>query len=90
MATAQQELIRGAATAVCPGGRLLYATCSSEPEENREVVEQFLQQAPDFTLEHPTVPQLASLVDVDGYFETSPARDNLEGFFAATLRRTIA
>ena len=35
-----------AAAAVRPGGRLVYATCSSEPEENERVVEAFLERAP--------------------------------------------
>ena len=90
MATTQRALIRGAATAVRPGGRLLYATCSSEPEENREVVDDFLHQSPEFRLERPRSPRLTALIDFDGYFETSPARDGLEGFFAAILRRRIA
>lgn len=38
----QQELLGRAATHVRGGGRLLYSTCSVEPEENRHVVDQFL------------------------------------------------
>ena len=32
------------------GGRLIYATCSSEPEENDHVVDAFLRQTPAFVL----------------------------------------
>jgi 16S rRNA (cytosine967-C5)-methyltransferase len=39
---AQVAMLRNAAAALKPGGRLIYSTCSSEPEENDEVVEEFL------------------------------------------------
>ena len=39
----QVTMLRNAAAAVKPGGRLIYSTCSSEPEENDQVVEEFLR-----------------------------------------------
>lgn len=42
LASAQHTMIRHAAEAVRPGGRLIYSTCSSEPEENDDVVDNFL------------------------------------------------
>ncbi|MBA7530461.1 Ribosomal RNA small subunit methyltransferase B [subsurface metagenome] len=33
------------------GGRLVYSTCSTEPEENEEIVSRFLEKHPDFELE---------------------------------------
>ena len=86
----QSDLLDGAATTVQPGGRLLYATCSSEPEENQAVVTRFLETHPTFTIERPSVPHLAPLIDRDGFFQTLTHRDRLEAFFAATLRRHIA
>ena len=41
LAAAQLEMLRHAAEAVAPGGRLIYATCSSEPEENESVADAF-------------------------------------------------
>jgi len=89
LAVTQSELLDGAATAVRSGGRLLYATCSSEPEENRSVVDRFLQTHPMFTIERPSNPRLAPLIDQDGFFQTLSHRDHLEPFFAATLRRQL-
>ena len=44
----QLELLRSAATRLQPGGLLVYSTCSLEPEENGEVVRQFLAEHPGF------------------------------------------
>ena len=49
LASAQLTMLRHAAEAVRSGGRLVYATCSSEPEENDRVVASFLAGNSDFT-----------------------------------------
>ena len=87
MAATQSALLTSAAAAVSPGGRLVYATCSSEPEENHDVVERFLGDTQEFTVERPTAPHLSTLVDTNGYFQTLPHRDGLDSFFAAVLHR---
>lgn len=76
-AATQRAMIREAALAVRPGGRLVYATCSSEPEENTAVVDDFLTTHPQFARES---------VDL----ETRPDRDGLDAFFAAVLVRREA
>lgn len=45
----QLQLLRQAATLLKPGGTLVYSTCSLEPEENGEVVGEFLATGPGFT-----------------------------------------
>jgi len=89
LAATQSALLAGAATAVQSGGRLVYATCSSEPEENQVVVNRFLETHSTFAVERPSVAHLAPLIDQDGFFQTLPHRDHLEAFFVATLRRQI-
>jgi 16S rRNA (cytosine967-C5)-methyltransferase len=48
---AQGELLRQAASLLKPGATLVYSTCSLEPEENGEVVDEFLGEHADFKLE---------------------------------------
>ena len=63
----QFELLIRAATLLKPGGTLVYSTCSLEPGENTEVVQQFLAAHPSFKLERER--QLLPFTDgVDGAF----------------------
>jgi 16S rRNA (cytosine967-C5)-methyltransferase len=45
----QAQILDAAAAFVAQGGRLIYSTCSNEPEENGEQVAAFLARHPDFT-----------------------------------------
>jgi 16S rRNA (cytosine967-C5)-methyltransferase len=91
LAAAQLEMLAHLATIVRPGGRLVYSTCSSEPEENEEVVHAFLESHAEFRRVTPPSfdarPDLAALLDADGALKTLPFRDGLEAFYAAALRR---
>jgi 16S rRNA (cytosine967-C5)-methyltransferase len=90
LAAAQIEMLRHAAAAVAGGGRLVYATCSSEPEENENVVAAFLSEHPQFRSAAPssfTSGALSTLVDAIGALHTLPFRHGLEAFFAASLVR---
>ena len=71
---AQLILLKQAATVLKPGGILVYSTCSLEPEENSEVVKEFLAANAGFKLE--TERQLLPFADgVDGAYvaRLSPA-----------------
>ena len=85
LAAVQLRLVNEAATTVRPGGTLVYATCSSEPEENEQVVEQFLERCPGFRAGRVHLPGAAELVDDRGHLRTYPFRHGLEAFFAARL-----
>ena len=89
LAAIQHEMLGRAAEVVVPGGRLIYATCSSEPEENEDVVTRFLSEHREFTLAPERIPAgLARFITGGGHFRTFPFRDQLEPFFAAMLVKT--
>jgi len=90
LADAQIELLDRAAATVVRGGRLVYATCSSEPEENEQVVHRFLERHGEFTLSSAAArPALARFIDERGLFRTLPFAHGLEAFFAAVLVRRV-
>ncbi len=90
MARDQVALLMRAADVVRPGGRLVYATCSSEPEENDDVIAAFITARPEFRpgdLGANANPVIAPFVDPQGFFRTTPPAHGLEAFFAARLTR---
>ncbi|HWF83624.1 MAG TPA: 16S rRNA (cytosine(967)-C(5))-methyltransferase RsmB [Vicinamibacterales bacterium] len=91
LADAQRLMLQHAAAAVAEGGRLVYATCSSEPEENEAVAEAFVRGTPSFEAVDARVaaPRLpAAVVDTRGHLRTLPHVHGLEAFFGAVFRRT--
>lgn len=69
----QKEILEAAAAHVKPGGRLVYSTCSNEPEENAEQIAAFLATHPDFK-------------EV-GRYESVPFETDHDGAFACALVR---
>lgn len=91
LAAAELTMLQRAAEVVAAGGRLVYATCSSEPDENDAVAAAFLATMAGFHLVDARVaaPGLpAALVDERGYLRTEPHRHGLEAFFGAVFQRT--
>ena len=81
-------MLERAAAVLKSGGRLIYATCSSEPEENEHVVDAFLAASPQFRvvdLRSELAPPLQELIDDRGMLRTLPFAHGLEAFFAAAL-----
>jgi 16S rRNA (cytosine967-C5)-methyltransferase len=86
----QLAMLAQASRLLKPGGRLLYVTCTTEPEENEELIAAFLKGRPDFrVLAAPeTLPPAGrDFFQPSGFFQTSPAFADLDGFFAAVLLR---
>ena len=89
-AAAELTMVQQAAERVAPGGRLIYATCSSEPEENEGVADAFLATTPAFEPvsargAHPLLAD--ALIDTRGHLRTEPHPHGLEAFFGAVFER---
>lgn len=86
----QLSLLHAAAGLLLPGGVLVYATCSIEPEENDQVISRFLTAHPEFALtdcREILSENCAPLVDAKGFFRTLPGDHGMDGFFAARLKK---
>jgi 16S rRNA (cytosine967-C5)-methyltransferase len=82
----QHALLRALADVVRPGGWLVYATCSLEPEENEEQVTRFLTDDRRFVRD-PAATVPPSLLTPEGDLRLLPHRDRTDGAYAARLRR---
>ncbi len=86
----QAALLSQAVRLLKPGGRLLYITCTTEPEENEAQIDHFLAEHPEFHLATDASllpPQARDLVQAPGFFRSSPEDHDLDAFFAAVLAR---
>ena len=91
--TLQRELLEAAADMTEPGGTLVYAVCSLEPEESGEQIASFLDRGADFE----RVPIRADevfdpgFVSEQGDLRTLPCfwgdKGGMDGFYAARLKR---
>jgi 16S rRNA (cytosine967-C5)-methyltransferase len=89
LAARQKLILSNAAVLVRRGGRLVYSTCSVEPEENEQVVQTFLGEHPEFApaevaWQRPDR-EASSLVMPSGAIRTWPQRDDVDGFFIAAF-----
>ncbi|MFM2257082.1 MAG: hypothetical protein RIQ28_929 [Pseudomonadota bacterium] len=92
LAELQAEMLDRAASWVKPGGMLVYATCSLEPEEGEAQADGFLERHGDFAKAPIDPGLLPSGIDpADGYVRTLPGmlaeQGGLDGFFIACLQR---
>ena len=78
----QKDILANAADLVKPGGRIVYSTCTIEPEENVEIMEWFLKNYPEFELD-PAENYLPKELCKNGFMQTYPHIHNIDGAFAA-------
>ena len=83
----QASILSSAANLLKPGGRLVYATCSFLPEENREIVECFLASHPQFIQLNGAELLMQQKIPLDTgiYLQLLPESHGTDGFFAAAL-----
>ncbi|MFC7333810.1 16S rRNA (cytosine(967)-C(5))-methyltransferase RsmB [Rhodocista pekingensis] len=93
LARVQARLLIRAADMLKPGGLLVYATCSLQPEEGERQIETLLARRPDLTrvpVDPAELGGLTGAVTAAGDVRTTPGLipGGMDGFFAARLRRT--
>ena len=87
MAKLQFQILKNVSQYLNPGGTLVYGTCSLEPEENWNVVEQFLKLESDFQLVTGSSHLPEAWLNEQGCLHTFPHIHGVDGMFAAKLRR---
>ena len=89
LAISELVMLKHAAALVAPGGRLIYATCSSEPEENEAVADAFATHPQQFKPVDvkKIAPSMTAVVDQRGHLRTQPHVHELEAYFAAFFQR---
>jgi len=73
-----------------PSGIMVYAVCSTEPEENEEVIKEFLIKHPDFGIDNDMLylpESIGALLNERGFIKTYPHINNMDGFFSVRLKR---
>ena len=88
MATLQMKLLKHMSQFLNDGGTLVYGTCSMEPEENWNVVEQFLKLNADFKLMTGPSQVMPDWINEMGCLSTFPHIHGIDGLFAARITRS--
>ena len=85
----QFSILKNLSGYVKEGGLLIYSTCTVFHEENEEVVEKFLSEQRAFQLDSlvEVLPEKCHFFIKKGYFKTFPPAGELDGFFAARLKK---
>jgi 16S rRNA (cytosine967-C5)-methyltransferase len=84
----QKQLLESAARVIKPNGIIIYSTCTIDPDENEQVIKEFLGKNSGFHLEEPENNIPKQYLSEKYFVRTFPHRHNLDGTFAARLRKT--
>jgi len=88
----QCQILEAVAPCLRPGGVLVYSTCSTEPEENEDVIERFCRAHAEFKRESIgswLPPSAQGFVTKQGALSTMSNRFSMDGFYAARLRKVL-
>jgi len=83
----QTKLLEMVSSHLKPGGHLVYAVCSLEPEETTVIVNTFLTRHSHFTIKKQHDPILNTFLTDDHYLMTVPSKHHMDGFFAVCLKK---
>ncbi len=84
----QSKILMNSWQSLKPGGQLVYATCTLEPEENWGVIDQVLANIPDAIIETIEDEKLKPYIDERGALATLPWIHGMDGMFAVKIRKT--
>jgi 16S rRNA (cytosine967-C5)-methyltransferase len=83
----QKELIQQTAQWVKPQGILVYATCTLNVLENEKVVQSFLANNSNWSVQTPNNAIAQNWVTDPGWIKVYPHRSDMDGFFMVRLQR---
>ena len=83
----QKSLMENAVKLVKSGGVLVYSTCTIEPEENIDLIKEFLVQHPEFSIETARNIIHQDLIGSEGNVETFRHKHGMDGSFSIRLRK---
>ena len=86
----QAAILDTAARLLKAGGRLVYSTCTIEPEENQLQIRAFLQRHPEFCVAEPAVAFPAGMTVTEYGALSVPTRTGMDGFFLCVLQKAAA
>ncbi len=82
----QKQILSVSSKYVKKGGRLVYSTCSVNPNENRKVCDWFLKENPDF-YSVKALPHIERTIDEGDYLTLMLHTNKCDGFFVAVFER---
>ncbi|MGN0526448.1 MAG: 16S rRNA (cytosine(967)-C(5))-methyltransferase RsmB [Acutalibacteraceae bacterium] len=82
----QKNILETSSKYVKKGGKLVYSTCSVNPNENRKICDAFLKEHTEFK-SLKALPETERTVDEGDYLTLFPHKNNCDGFFIAVFER---
>lgn len=83
----QLSILSNMSQYVKSGGKIVYGTCTLEPEENIGVIQRFLGEHKNFMIDKQIPEHLKVWQTETGAIETNPAKDSLDGMFGVRLKK---